>query len=138
MKNKKAFTIIELVIVILIISALAAIAVPTMFGQRKKASSAEAIAAMGIIRKEIQITNRLGQTLPFSVNIDADFLTGINSSDMNGQYYNTNSYEVNLRSMDNYIIIATPINSDNAIRIFMDEDGTVYWDFHGASTSLAN
>ena len=50
LKNKKGFTLIELMIVVAIIGILAAIAIPNFLNFRNKAKSAEAKSNLGAIR----------------------------------------------------------------------------------------
>lgn len=50
-RNSKAFTLAELLIVILIISILASLAIPRFFGQTEKARTSEAINMLGAIRR---------------------------------------------------------------------------------------
>ena len=133
MRNKKGFTIIELIVVILIISALAAIAVPALMGQRNKAGSAEAIAAMGMIRKEIQIATQLNQSVASG---NATALPGINSNDLAGEYYPATGYVLTVNSPTNYYIKATPKANATALDVWMDDEGNILWSLAEASASL--
>ena len=52
--NKKGFTLIELIIVIVIIGVLASIAAPMMQGVKAKAMCAEIVTAMGTVRTAVR------------------------------------------------------------------------------------
>jgi prepilin-type N-terminal cleavage/methylation domain-containing protein len=82
MKNKKGFTLIELMVVIVIIGILAAIAIPKLFGMSAKAKASEVGPAFGTWEK-LQIayvmeTNKagtrvqIGYSIPTSNNFSYD------------------------------------------------------------------
>jgi len=50
LKNKKGFTLIELMVVVIIVGILAAVAVPLYTGHVKKAMASEGVALLGSVR----------------------------------------------------------------------------------------
>ena len=54
MKNNKAFTMVELMVVVLIVGILAAVAVPMMTGRIDSSKWSEAKAAMGTIASALR------------------------------------------------------------------------------------
>lgn len=53
-KTSKAFTLLEIVIVIIIIGVLASLALPKLFGMVESSRSAEALASFATLRREIE------------------------------------------------------------------------------------
>ncbi len=91
LKNKKGFTLIELMIVVAIIGILAAIAIPNFLNYQCKAKQAEAKSTLGSLRTAQEAyyaeystyadnTAKLG----FSVRGDAKYTITIDSGDQNG------------------------------------------------------
>ena len=62
MKNKKAFTLIELLIVVVIIGVLAALILPRMLAQPERARIAEAMQYLGVIRRSQEANAQPGTT----------------------------------------------------------------------------
>lgn len=67
-KNKKGFTLIELIVVVAILAILAAVAVPNFIGMSERALTATEIAAAAEVANAINIQNTLSQS---DANIDA-------------------------------------------------------------------
>ena len=58
--NRKGFTMVELLVVLVIVGILAAVATPILLANAKRAKASEAVATMGLIRenlREYKITN---------------------------------------------------------------------------------
>lgn len=102
MNNKKGFTLVELMVVILIVGILAAVAIPLMQGRIDKAKWSEANAAAGTIRTavrayaaETSISNAstvcAGNTCDDS---DVQAALGFNSTDLDGTYFEADCYEI--------------------------------------------
>jgi len=92
MKNRKGFTLVELMVVILIVGILAAVAIPIMRGRIDSAKWTEGKAIMGTIGTSIRayaaekgVTGSYGDDSPTMTEL------GFTASDFTGTYFdNTN------------------------------------------------
>lgn len=94
--SQKAFTLIELMVVILIVGVLAAALIPLMKGKIDSSKWTEANAAAGMIRQaERTYFMETGNTVTGQLN-DADKLKalGIGSGDLNGTYFTAQDYDI--------------------------------------------
>jgi type IV pilus assembly protein PilA len=99
-KNRKGgFTLVELMVVAIIVAILAAVAIPLMSGNKKRAMATEAQSALGTVRTQMRLmyaatsnyaTNSNGQAVLGIANID-----GVNMADLVGKYWSTNAYSFN-------------------------------------------
>jgi type IV pilus assembly protein PilA len=93
MKNRKGFTLIELMVVILIVGILAAVAIPIMRGRIDSAKWSEGKAAMGTIATALRAYSAekgAGGTygaVPLST-------LGFSASDLHGTYFAIGNYAV--------------------------------------------
>ena len=99
--NKKSFTLIELMIVVIIVGVLAAVAAPMMRRAVIRAKWAEAIAALGTIR----VAERVYYT-EYSTYLEFDYghaaeglpALGLRLTDFDGIYFTNNCYAFHLVS----------------------------------------
>ncbi len=88
-KNKKAgFTLVELMVVAIIVAILAAVSIPLMTGNKDRAMATEGQAGCTTIATQIRMYWAEHGSAP--ANMAA--LTGINDGDMDGNYFDDNSY----------------------------------------------
>ena len=116
--NRKGFTLIELIIVVIIIGILAAIAAPMMAGNVQKARRSEAVAALGSIRTAARMyAAEHGGTYPASLAEINAYINGPGNPDLNGQNYNFGNYHlgavaVNIANADGLAGTGPAVNID--------------------------
>lgn len=95
MRNTKAFTLIELMVVILIVGILAAASVPLMRGRVDSAKWAEANATAGTIRSAARVYFAEHGSVPTG-DIDSTIMAqlGFNPGDLNGTYFIFSDYNI--------------------------------------------
>ena len=99
MENKKGFTLVELMVVVLIVGILAAVAIPLMQGKVEKAKWSEGNAAAGAIRTAIRTyfaedptaAAALSGTLAVAATQSA---LGFNAGDLTGTYFAPANYTI--------------------------------------------
>src|SRR5210317_1259193 len=101
MNGKKAFTLVELMVVILIVGILAAVAIPLMQGRIDKAKWSEANATAGTIRTAVrayaaETSITTAKTLATKKLSDAatQAALGFNATDLTGTYFEPGCYTI--------------------------------------------
>lgn len=97
MRNIKAFTLIELMVVILIVGILAAASVPLMRGRVDSAKWAEANATAGTIRSAVRVAfaENPGGSFTGALSDAARQATlGFNAADLTGTYFGPADYNI--------------------------------------------
>ena len=103
MRKRKGFTLIELMVVILIVSILAAVAIPIMRGRIDSAKWSEGKAIMGTIGTAIRAYCAENDASPgtgtMSTALYAQSL-GFAQSDLNGTYFSSGMFSVTACTYD--------------------------------------
>jgi type IV pilus assembly protein PilA len=112
MKSLKAFTMVELMVVVLIVGILAAVAVPLMSGRVDSSKWSEARAAMGTIASALRsYAAEKGSftTTPSLLDI------GLTDNDMDGTYFTHQAYAITSASASgsqiSFVITCTAASS---------------------------
>lgn len=112
MKNSKAFTMVELMVVVLIVGILAAVAVPLMSGRIDSSKWSEAKAAMGTIASALRSYAAEKGNFTSTPSL-AD--VGIADSDLDGTYFTHDAYAItsasNAGGQISFVITCTAASS---------------------------
>jgi len=103
MKNRKGFTLIELMVVVLIVAILAAVAIPILRGRIDAAKWSEGKACMGSIATAIrayQAEKGPDGTPPTSIFGTTSTDLGFVANDLNGTYFLDGCYSMSAVTMD--------------------------------------
>lgn len=117
MERQKGFTLIELMVVILIVSILAGVAIPLMQGRINAAKWSEANAAAGTIRTAIRAYFAQNPTAAAALsgnlgNTTTQNVLGFNTEDLTGTYFAPSNYAI------------TSVNSSTGIAVITVSAGT--------------
>ena len=135
------FTLVELMVVAIIVAILAAVAIPLMSGNKKRAMCTEAETALGSMRTQLRVmfaetgsyaTNQSGVALNTAGSIWQ--IPSVSLTDFQGKYWSTNAYTflTNPVTMNgtNYVLQADGSQAGcdaalSAVKITMDSNGTI-------------
>jgi prepilin-type N-terminal cleavage/methylation domain-containing protein len=94
MKNRKGFTLIELMVVILIVGILAAVAIPLMRGRIDSAKWSEGKAMMGTIGTAIRAyaAEKGASAVLYGPDLPDAASLGFGTNDLVGTYFTTGSF----------------------------------------------
>ena len=140
--NRKAgFTLVELMVVAIIVAILAAVAIPLMSGNKKRAMCTEAETALGAMRTQLRVM--FAETSSYATNQNGVALNTAGSiwqvpavamADFQGKFWSTNAYTfltnpVTLNGT-NYVLQADGSQpgcdgSLNGVKISIDANGTI-------------
>ena len=116
MKKHNAFTLIELMVVILIVAVLAAAAVPLMRGRIDRSKWTEANAAAGSIRTTMKTYfMETGNTVTGNLsNASVQQALGVQSGDLTGTFFVPSDYVIDSVSVDGVAVITATGSQTNA------------------------
>jgi prepilin-type N-terminal cleavage/methylation domain-containing protein len=133
MSRKAGFTLVELMVVAIIVALLAAVAIPLMSANRKRAASTEGEAGLGTIRTALRAVyaergvynqNLNGGTIAAGSAV-AGIVPGIQTNDLNGTYFRDTHYSIPTLTEQTYVLRVTGSTNKNVtgVTIELDQDG---------------
>jgi len=103
-RSKKGFTLVELMVVAIIVAILAAVAVPLMSAQKKRAYATEAESTLGMIRTALRVYYAEYGKYPVGTATAANQLVagavGIVASDLSGTFFSSANYKFDVATTD--------------------------------------
>jgi len=115
---KSGFTLVELMVVAVIVSILAAVSIPLMTANKKRAMATEAEASLGSVRTTLRAM--FAQTSAYNVDLNgsaigaggvAGVVPGIAVGDLDGRYFDDAAYAITAIGANAYTLTATGDNS---------------------------
>lgn len=95
MKNKKqkksGFTLVELMVVAIIVAILAAVAIPLMTGNTKRAMATEADAGIGTIASAMRMYKAENGSYPSAISA---ITNTVSAADLDGQFFDGANYSI--------------------------------------------
>lgn len=129
MKDKRGFTLVELMITIVIVGVLASVAIPLYQANVKRAKAAEADAALGSIRTALRVHYAEKARYVIEASYVAVHTLGdsidIDSTDIVGRYFPATAYTYISADGVSYTIRATGSGEQAGIQRQMTQDGTL-------------
>jgi len=114
-----AFTLVELMIVVVIVAILATVAIPMYRASIMDAQMSEGIAGCGMIRTAARVKIAVSTVLPDPCNLGD---LNIVSADLDGKYFDVGDYSFT-RDGDTAYTIRVTHPDDSTVYYEIDEDG---------------
>ena len=156
--NKKGFTLVELLIVIIIVGVLASVAIPIMSGITKRAVASEAISMLGMIRtaeKAYYLEHHSYTNVLTDLTLRLRQNGAYGTSDLDGTYVSEGCFS--LVGITISTVYCKPLSNNSAPQssiftgwsytpkiqntspyIAMDQDGNIYSNYAALSYPLIN
>lgn len=116
--NKSGFTLVELMVVAVIVSILAAVSIPLMTANKKRAMATEAEASLGAVRSSLRAM--FAQTDAYNIDLNgnpmgagpiAGAVPGVAVGDLDGRFFDDASYAVTAVGATTFTLTASGDNS---------------------------
>lgn len=116
-RNKKGFTMVELMVVAAIVAILAAVLVPMMTGNKKTAYASEAVASLGTVRNALRICYAKDGAFPVLSDVVVENnVPGINTGDLLGAFFSGANYTITSNSNTYALTCAWNASANSAPR----------------------
>jgi|APTNR8051073442_1049403.scaffolds.fasta_scaffold00080_20 type IV pilus assembly protein PilA len=134
MSKKAGFTLVELMVVAIIVALLAAVAIPLMSANRKRAAATEGEAGLGTIRSALRAVyaekgayneNLNGGAISAGSMTTAGRVPGIQTNDLDGTYFRQSHYSIASIDAQTYSLQVTGSTNRNVsgVTITLNQDG---------------
>lgn len=132
LNSKAGFTLVELMVVAIIVALLAAVAIPLMSANRKRAASTEGEAGLGTIRTALRAVyaekgryDRNLSDVPIGAGAVAGVVPGIQTNDLNGRYFIDSNYSITAIGQNGYTLQVSGSTNPNVagVTITLNEQG---------------
>lgn len=134
LRSKKGFTLVELMVVCIIVAILAAVAIPLMAANKKRAYETEAQAALGSIKTAMRVYYAEHGDYP----TDKSLATiGIFDSDLAGTFFDVNNYSISDATTDTFTLTCDWLADGNAAKA-ADRKNSVKDYIGGTATTTLN
>ena len=128
-RNRAGFTLIELMVVAIIVAILAAVAIPLMSANKKRAMATEAEAGLGSLRTALRAV--YAETSAYNKDYNGNAITaitnlpGVATVDLNGKYFQSSDYSLSAVGQNTYTLrVAGNATTDVAgVVITLDQAG---------------
>ena len=128
-RNRAGFTLIELMVVAIIVAILAAVAIPLMSANNKRAMATEAEAGLGSLRTALRAV--YAETSAYNKDYNGNAITaitnlpGVATVDLNGKYFQSSDYSLSAVGQNTYTLrVAGNATTDVAgVVITLDQAG---------------
>ena len=131
-RNRDGFTLVELMVVAIIVAILAAVAIPLMSANKKRAMASEGEAGLGSIRTALRAM--YAESGAYNKDINGGTIStpctvtnipGVGATDLDGKYFKSSDYSLHAAAPNTYTIqvVGNSTSLVAGVTITLDEGG---------------
>lgn len=126
-RKKFGFTLVELMVVAVIVAILAAVAIPLISANKKRAMATEAESTLGTIRSAMRAL--YAQKNAYNVDLNGTTISalsgvpGVTVADLKGRYFLDTDYSITVGASTYSAQAKGSVGDANGITITLDQDG---------------